>query len=195
MDKTKKKDKKSKKEKKEKNDKDSSPPPAVMKGGAAISKFLLALIDLCAKDYNVPYSEWPGHGTAIFLIYENLLILVPVLVFIERKTIEKYSTFAPGETLDVDWIREKIRGHCWDKRKKLKKKKLKAKGTPEYETSALLDAQFNLIGENLVSFLASQGVPIKAVSADTTSIPDGLPLSHLLALSMCTHAIFYHFIM
>lgn len=73
MEKAKKKDKKSKKEKKEK-DSSHSPSPA-MKGAGAISKFLLALIDLCAKDYNVPYSEWPGHGTDIFLIYENLLIL------------------------------------------------------------------------------------------------------------------------
>lgn len=98
-----------------------------------------------------------------------------MVVFIERKAIEKYATFAPGETLDVDWIREKIRGHCWDKRKKLHKKKLKPKGTPEYATPELLNAQFNLNGENLVSFLEGQAVPIKAEFVDTGSIPEGLP--------------------
>lgn len=116
-----------------------------------------------------------------------------MVLFIERKAIEKYSTFAPGETLDVDWIREKIRGHCWDKRKKLKKKKLKAKGTPEFETPALLDAEFNLKGENLVSFLASQGVPLKAESGDMSSIPDGLPISHLLVIGYsCNILSLYH---
>lgn len=74
MEKAKKKDKKDKHGKKEK--KRSPSPQPMMKGLGAISKFLLALIDLCAKDYNVPYSEWPAHGTDIFPNFETDSFLV-----------------------------------------------------------------------------------------------------------------------
>jgi hypothetical protein len=149
---------------------------SAMKGISAISKYLLALIDLVAKEYNVPYSEWPSSGTDIFLIFWQDLILCLVITFIEDKTKEKYGKLVAGaDSLDVDWIREKIRNHCWDRRKKFDKKKSKPKGTPEYESEELLSAQFNLNGENLQKFLLAQGVSFKSEVGSSPYSTSGPP--------------------
>lgn len=59
--------KKEKKEKKQKKPKQSDSVSAVaMKGDKSIRKFLLALIDLVAGEYTVPFSEWPHAGTVFF---------------------------------------------------------------------------------------------------------------------------------